>query len=174
MSGYVLGMILVMSFVSVGARWDEAWTRFWNKPKPKETETQAKPRERPGQDSQAKSDRAPGGLEEANQNVQAIQSQLRQIIDRTRVLQQQAVGDRAEVDRILNRARIHEQILRTLNVREPVRVVTPVDRTKILEWEKVRLISEQARRSQDALRTLEQSRGAPKPAGQPEPDSSML
>lgn len=87
-----------------------------------------------------------------------VQKDLHQIIERTNQLQHQVQTNRAEIQRILERATIHERILQTLSVPEAVRTKDQVNVERILQQEKVRLIAEQTRNIQNQLQALERAK----------------
>jgi hypothetical protein len=93
------------------------------------------------------------------EGVEQIQTELKQIIDRTNVLRAQAQVDRAETAKILERAQIHERILRTITLPPaqpvPIRQVINVD--DVARREKIRLIADQTKKTQDRLRILERT-----------------
>ena len=101
---------------------------------------------------------------EEREKIEAVKTELKEVIEQTRQINVQAVEDRAKVEQILSRARIHEQILRSMRPVEPIRVANQVDVGRILKREKVRLISERTRQAQSALRSMERSASGTSPA----------
>ena len=92
--------------------------------------------------------------EEASQ----IQDRLHQIIARTSQLQSKVNGNRADVYKILETAKIHERLLQTVTVPTPVRMNRQVNVDEILRREKLRLIAERTRQTQNQLELLERTR----------------
>lgn len=90
--------------------------------------------------------------------VVQVQKELQQIVERTNALQREVQANRLETQRILERAKIHERILNTLSVPGPVQTGDQVNVDRILQQEKVRLIAEQARQTQNQLQALERAR----------------
>lgn len=157
----------------------EAQAAFWNRSKSKTSPAQEKKSDGRSEHSEAGAAGASGNARPAGASkavkvvtpvrmvsnpadIQQVEKELKAIIDRTRTLETQAVTDRAEVEQMLKRAQIHEQILRTMKIPEPVHTVTPVDTNRILQQEKIRLISEQAQRTQRTLALLQRTGAAPR------------
>jgi len=96
----------------------------------------------------------PPSVEAAN-----VQKELSEIIDRTSKLQDQVKDNRAEVLQIMERAKIHENILKTIKVPQPVATpVKVVDAEAIVQREKLRLIAEQTKRAQEQLEIIQRTR----------------
>ena len=87
-----------------------------------------------------------------------IQGELSQIITRTNQLQGQVTGQRAEVYKILETARIHERLLQTMKVASPVQNRQQVNVDDLLRREKLRLLAEQTQQTQKQLEVLERTR----------------
>ena len=90
---------------------------------------------------------------EQQEDVEKIQEELKEIIDRTRQLQQQVKDNRSEIQKIMERAQIHEQILKNISI--PRQVNTRFTSDQIVQREKLRLIAEQARQTQQQLRVIQ-------------------
>ncbi|OGW87103.1 MAG: hypothetical protein A3C35_07005 [Omnitrophica bacterium RIFCSPHIGHO2_02_FULL_46_11] len=99
---------------------------------------------------------------ESRGEVEKIQGELKDIIERTQQLQQQVRGNRDEIQKILQRAQIHERILRTMNVPGPVQLKSQIDTEEILKREKLRIISEQTQKTQQQLRAIQQMKSIAK------------
>jgi hypothetical protein len=89
-----------------------------------------------------------------------IQKELSEIIDRTTKLQNEIKGNRTEVLKIMERAQIHNQILKTIKVPQPVTPVAyrQIDAQELVQREKLRLIAEQTRRAQQQLEIIQRTR----------------
>lgn len=92
------------------------------------------------------------------EEVARIQSELKEIINRTQYLQNQVKDNRSEIRNILERARIHERILKNITVPHPIQSRQQIDAEEIVRMEKLRLIAVQARETQAQLRTIQQAR----------------
>ncbi len=88
--------------------------------------------------------------------IAQVQTELLKIIEQTRQLEQQARVDRVQVDRILTQARIHEQILKSMQPPGSVQTEDQVNLAKILDQEKLKLIAKQAEQNRQELLELEQ------------------
>lgn len=89
------------------------------------------------------------------EDVLKIQAELGKVISQTSHLQNHVRDNRIEIQQILERARIHEKILRSIAVPTPVRSVQQISADEILRREKLRLIAEQTQQSQDQLRAIQ-------------------
>ncbi len=88
-----------------------------------------------------------------------VQKELSEIIDRTSKLQDQVKGNRTEVLQIMERAKIHENILKTIKIPQPVAApVKYVDADAIVQREKLRLIAEQTKQAQKQLEIIQRTR----------------
>ena len=92
---------------------------------------------------------------EGPKDIQKIQDELKQVIARTQALQSKTVQDRVTIQQILDRARIHEQILRTISVPKPTLSNQQVNVEEISKREKLKLIAQDTERSKEQLRALE-------------------
>ncbi|MBI4368108.1 MAG: hypothetical protein HY588_01800 [Candidatus Omnitrophica bacterium] len=91
--------------------------------------------------------------------INRIQKDLREIINRTRQLQSQVKNNRTEMQSILQRAQIHERILQEITVPpRPIQTKTQLDPEEVVKLEKLRLISEQTRETQEKLRQIQNTR----------------
>ena len=100
------------------------------------------------------------GSEKQGEEIKKIQNELRQVIHQTSQLQNKVRGNRVEVQEILERAKIHEKILRSIAAPAPVRTAQQIDVDEILRREKLRLLAEQTQHSQDQLRAIQQVRSS--------------
>ena len=96
------------------------------------------------------------GPEKNEKEPEKIQSELKEIINRTQQLQTQVKNNRVEIQNILERARIHEQILRNITLPPSIPTKQQLNPEAIINREKVRLIAEQARQTQEQLRAIQQ------------------
>ncbi|MBI3999551.1 MAG: hypothetical protein HY351_02960 [Candidatus Omnitrophica bacterium] len=96
--------------------------------------------------------------ERQREEVARIQSELKEIINRTQYLQNQVKDNRFEIQNILERTRIHERILKNITVPRPIQSKQQIDAEEIVRMEKLRLIAVQARETQAQLRTIQQAR----------------
>ena len=88
-----------------------------------------------------------------------IQKDLNDIIVRSSKLQDEVKENRTEVLQIMERAKIHESILKTIKIPQPVKMpVKVVDADAIVQREKLRLIAEQTRQAQKQLETFQRTR----------------
>ncbi len=166
----LLIFVMILSFLSVAAWWD------WNKEKKKESA----PRPAPTQSAPDKTvlpdenippeflplkknkkeiqEQNADDTERQREEVTRIQTELKDVISRTRLLQDQVKDNRVEIQKILDRAKIHEQILKNITVPRPVPARQPMDADEIVRREKLRLIALEASKTQDQLRTIQQAR----------------
>lgn len=101
--------------------------------------------------------KAPSALSEDNEIVR-IQNELRDITEQTKWIQSRSEADRVRLQKIVEQARIHKKIIDTLKVPKPVVVSkTAVNTDEVLRQAKVRLIAEDVRRAQEALRAAKTS-----------------
>lgn len=94
------------------------------------------------------------------EEVEKIQNELKEVVTRTQELQAQAKTERSEISEIMERARIHEQILRNMSIPKPIVVSQRINVDEVLRREKLRLIAEEASRVQRQLRAVEAARAA--------------
>ncbi len=92
------------------------------------------------------------------EEVEKIQGELKEIIHRTQQLQDQVKNNRSEIQQILQRAQIHEQILRSITLPPSVPTRQQIDAEEIVRREKLRLIAVQTKQTQDQLRVIQQAR----------------
>lgn len=168
----VVLLIAFLSFLSLGAWWD--WGKNQSKkdgekkesPKVEVIKVESKEGEKEG--ALEKRAEKQGSIQEAatmvidsedhRKEIEEIQQELSEIIARTRELQEQVKDNRAEIQSILERAQIHERILRDMTLPPPVQLRHQINPDEILKQEKLRLISEQARRTQEELQVIQQTR----------------
>jgi len=173
----LLLIIFSLSFLSVGAWWDRG------KDKPKEgalkkeataveiikVEAKEIEKEEPGEArlqevGEGQKERTVVATkvvldpEEQKKEVERLREELNDIINRTQQLQNQVKDSRSEIQGILERAQIHERILRDITLPQPVQMRYQINSDAILKHEKLRLISEQARQTQQQLRVIQQAR----------------
>jgi len=96
--------------------------------------------------------------EAQTEDIERIQEELKQIISRTQQLQTQVKDDRAEVKEILERAQIHQKILSGITIPKPIQSKQQINQTDIISREKMRLIAQQARMTQEQLKVIQNSR----------------
>ena len=88
-----------------------------------------------------------------------VQKELSEIIDRTSKLQGEVKGNRTEILQIMERAQIHDRILKTIKMPQPVKMpVKVVDADAIVRQEKLRLIAAQTQQAQKQLETIQRTR----------------
>ena len=92
------------------------------------------------------------------EDADKIHEELKQIIARTQQLQKQVGSDRNEIRLILERAQIHEQILKNIKIPKPIQSKQQINRDDIIAREKMRLIAVQAHQTQEHLKALQSSR----------------
>ena len=97
------------------------------------------------------------------EEVEAIKGELKEIIVRTRQLQDQVKNNRSDIQHILERAQIHQQILRNITLPPPVIAKQQIDPEVIVRREKLRIIAEQAKQTQEQLRIIQQARSLNRP-----------
>ena len=93
-----------------------------------------------------------------NEDVEKINDELKQIISRTQQLQNQVRDDRSEIRQILERAQIHQRILKGITIPKLVQSKQQINQDYILAQEKMRLIAQQAHQTQEQLKTIQNSR----------------
>ncbi|GEM_PF-6021220 len=98
-----------------------------------------------------------------SEDVNKIQEDLKQIIVRSQELQAKARDNRSEISQILERAQIHQQILKGITLPKPILSKNQLDQNNILAREKIRLISEQAQQTQQQLKTIQTMRSLKQP-----------
>lgn len=98
--------------------------------------------------------------EDREKEIAQIEGELKDILEKTTALQESVGANRAEIQKIVERARIHNQILKTIRIPKPVRTGAEARIDHVLAAEKVRVIGDQARRTQQQIRILEQTRRA--------------
>ena len=86
-----------------------------------------------------------------------LQSELSEIITRSSKLQNEVKENRAQIHEIMERAKIHENILKTIKAPQLVKVPTPIDADAIVQREKLRLIAEQTKQAQQQLETIQRT-----------------
>ena len=92
------------------------------------------------------------------EEAEKIQGELKEIINRTQQLQTQVKNNRLEIQSMLERARIHERILRNITLPPPTPTRQQFDIEEMIKREKLRLIAEQAMQTQKQLRIIQQAR----------------
>lgn len=92
------------------------------------------------------------------EDAEKIQDELQQIISRTRQLQEQVKGDRSEIREILERAQIHQRILKGITIPKPIQSKQQINQDDIIAREKMRLIAQQAQITQRQLKTIQSAR----------------
>ena len=96
--------------------------------------------------------------EKQQEEVERVQGELKEIINRTRQLQDQVKTNRSEIQQLLERAQIHERILRSITLPPPIPTKHQFDAEEIIKREKLRLIAEQTKQTQEQLRIIQQAR----------------
>jgi hypothetical protein len=99
-----------------------------------------------------------GSASKGGSGVEQIRQELSQIVQRTKTLQNQVQGNRTQIHKIMERAQMHEKILRRMKVAQPVSIREQTNVEEILKAEKIRLIAEQSQRSRNQLRIIEQAK----------------
>ena len=165
---YRYSVLLITALVCLGAWWDRAETKKTALDSEKvveDHETQfAEDRSAEKEIAQVSaSEKTPGIQKIQVPDVARIQKDLKEIINRSRHLQLQVNDNRSEIQGMMERARIHEQILKTISIPKPVRVKKEIEADEIVKREKLRLIAEQARKTQEQLRHIQEGRSL-KPA----------
>ncbi len=94
------------------------------------------------------------------EDIDKIHNELKQIIARTQKLQNQVHDDRNEIKDILERAQIHQRILKGITIPKPIQSKQQINQDDILAREKMRLIAQQAYQTQQQLKALQSSRFA--------------
>ena len=92
------------------------------------------------------------------EDVAKIQAELKQIIDRTQQLQTQVQGDRSEIRQILERAKIHQRILTSITIPQPIQSKQQINQNDIIAREKMRLIAQQVHQTQEQLKAVQNSK----------------
>ena len=155
-----LGLVLFFAFLSLGAWWgkDKSEKKMVNEPvKNSPVSAPVSKEEHPPLKQEAKTAaQLPAGPELKREEVEGIQKDLKEIIDRTHELQNQVKGNRLEIQRILDRTRIHERILRTMDLPRPIPTKQLFNADAIVKREKLRLIAEQARQTRERLQVIQQ------------------
>ncbi len=172
-------MLLSVAFLSLGAWWggdkaqknmaaQEVKNSKQTNPEPKLVHTDSvnvQKKMTPQENSKGeKNTLADDSPEKQQKEVEKIQGELKEIITRTQQLQNQVKNNRSEIQQILQRAQIHEQILRSITLPPAVPKKNQLDPEEIIKHEKLRLIGEQARQTQEQLRVIQQARSFSKPA----------
>ncbi|MBI1978058.1 MAG: hypothetical protein HYS55_04835 [Candidatus Omnitrophica bacterium] len=139
---------------------------WWDSGKQKETPTQVKPnpvlseseKEEKGKGQGQASRVTSSSPEEQRKEAEKIRSELKQIIRRTNRLHGRVKENRVEIQQILERAKIHERILRSISIPQPIRATQQINADEIVRREKLRLIAQQARDTQDQLRAIQKAK----------------
>ncbi len=92
------------------------------------------------------------------EDIEKIQTDLKQIIERTQQLQTQVRGDRSEIQQILERAKIHQRILTTITIPQPIQSKQQINQNDIIAREKMRLIAQQVHQTQEQLKAVQNSK----------------
>lgn len=92
------------------------------------------------------------------EDIEKIQTDLKQIIERTQQLQTQVQGDRSEIQQILERAKIHQRILTTITIPQPIQSKQQINQNDIIAREKMRLIAQQVHQTQEQLKAVQSSK----------------
>ena len=146
MKPYVVCGMFLLSLVSIAAWWD------WGQSKKEDTRQESRETR-----SSQKAAGAVSSPEEQREDVEKIQGELKEVISRTSQLQNQVQGNRSEIQDILERAQIHERILRSMNTLRTTTAVSKIDADEIIRREKIRLIANETQRTQQQLRTIQQA-----------------
>lgn len=171
-----LTVILLFSFFSLGAWWDFGTPKKKEPSKDKEIPEWTAPseisepepaglpdeKESAETEDKEKAKDKTGKITENREEVEKLQKDLKEVISRTQQLQGQVQGNRTEIQGILERAQIHERILRSMSVPRPIQLKSQVDAEELVKREKVRLIAEQTQRTQQQLRVIQQMKSIPK------------
>ena len=152
-------LILTSAVCSIAAWWDLS---SYQK-KEDEKGSESTPRRDTPQGNQQKEaprevDRSPS--EPQDVEIDDIEKELNQVIQRSSQLKTQVQTNRVEVHKILERAQIHEKILRSMRTPKPTVVQDRIKIDQILAQEKLRLIAQEARRNQDRLRAIQHAQTA--------------
>ena len=177
-TGVVIAIVF-FSILSLGAWWDGGKNKSKKEAPKKETpkievikvEAKEAGKEEPGEKQAQQQETAQGekeskvvataitlNSEEQKKEIERIQKELNDIINRTQQLQNQVKDNRTEIQSILQRAQIHERILRDITLPQPVQMKYQINPDEILKQEKLRLIGEQTRQTQEQLRVIQQTR----------------
>ena len=92
------------------------------------------------------------------EEVEKTKAELEEIIGRTRQLQERVQDNRSEIQKILERAQIHERILKSISIPQSIPTKYQINTDEIVKQEKLRLIAEQARQTQEQLRIIQQTK----------------
>jgi len=152
---HLICLILVLGFLSLGA------TKEKNKTDNSSAAKQTKKSE-PVSQKQA----SPAGFKKSLvvtpdqqvENAEKINDELKQIISRTQQLQTQVHDDRSEIQKILERAQIHQRILKGITIPQPIQSKQQINQADIIAREKMRLIAQQVHQTQEQLRAIQNSR----------------
>lgn len=147
-----LCLIILMAFLCVGASAE----------KNQKTGKKGKKSTAPQSELLADSDSTKNSLiatsNQQVENVEKIQSDLQQIISRTQQLQTQVIQNRSEIKGILERAQIHQRILKGITVPKPIQSKDLINPDAIVAREKMRLIAQQAQQAQEHLKAIQSAR----------------
>lgn len=173
-------LLLLCVFLSVGAWWDlgrstkkekdrekaattasvkrdQAQSNLAVTSEPEETE-EITGEERIGVKKRTPQDELDLSPKKQQEEAAKIKADLDDIIERTRQLQARVQDDRSEIQKIMERAQIHERILRSISIPQPIPTKYQVNADEIVKQEKLRLIAEQARQTQEQLRIIQQAK----------------
>ena len=92
------------------------------------------------------------------EDIEKIQTDLKQIIERTQQLQTQVRGDRSEIQKILEQAKIHQRILTSITIPQPIQSKQQINQNDIIAREKMRLIAQQVHQTQEQLKAVQNSK----------------
>ena len=97
---------------------------------------------------------ASNGGEKKDEQIQALENQINGILKMNEVVKAQNQNQAAEIQRIVEQARIHKQILQSLAAAQNKPAYRPDDAAALLQQEKIRLIQEQTLRSLNAIQNF--------------------
>lgn len=92
------------------------------------------------------------------EDIEKIQTELKQIIVRTQQLQTQVRDDRSEIQQILERAQIHQRILKGITIPQPIQSKQQINQNDMIAREKMRLIAQQVHQTQEQLKAIQNSK----------------
>lgn len=145
--------IVMFSFLSLGAKENKKKESSAKQQDKQQTEKKNKETEQTEAETVAV---LPG--QPPTEDVEKIHDELKQIISRTQQLQSQVRDDRSEIRQILERAQIHQRILKGMTIPKMVQTKQQINQDYILAQEKMRLIAQQAHQTQEQLKTIQNSR----------------
>ena len=124
-----------------------------------ETPSESVAKVQPAANQSGDQETKPSGEEPANQEqIKKIEKEIQDVIKVSSMLKTKMQDDRAKIQEIMERTKIHEQIMHNLS-RDQVLTppLTPTIKVEdLLRNEKIRLIAEESRRSHDQLQLIKQ------------------